>query len=77
MINGKEVKTFESDNGFLAISLPEMSSSEASVEYVGTNLMTVSKIISVITLISIILFIVFTKHKSRIKNIFAIFKRKW
>lgn len=60
MINGKEVKTFESDNGFLAISLPEMSSSEASVEYVGTNLMTVSKIISVITLISIILFIVFT-----------------
>ncbi len=76
MINGKEVKTFESDNGFLAISLPEMSSSEASVEYVGTNLMTVSKIISVITLISIILFIVFTKHKSRIKNIFAIFKRK-
>ena len=76
IINGEEVETFESENGFLASSLPEMSRSELSIEYVGTNLMTVSKIISVITLISIIIYIVYTKDKSRIKNMFAIYKRK-
>ena len=49
MINGKKMKPFESENGFLAISLPEISSSEVLVEYVGTNLMKVAKIISTMT----------------------------
>ena len=75
-INGEKVEAFESENGFLAISLPEMSSSEVSVEYVGTNLMKVSKIISAITLISIILYVMYNKNESRIKRRFAIYKRK-
>ena len=76
MINGEEVETFESENGFLAISLPEMSSSEVSVEYVGTNLMMISKLISAITLISMIVYEIYKKNESRIKRRFAIYKRK-
>ncbi len=76
MINGEEVETFESENGFLAISLPEMSSSEVSVEYVGTNLMMISKLISAITLISMIVYVIYNKNESRIKRRFAIYKRK-
>ena len=76
MIEGEEVKTFESENGFLAISLPEMSSSDVSVEYVGTNLMMVSMIISVVTVISFILYILYKKDKIHIKSMFAICKKK-
>lgn len=60
-INGDKVEGFESENGFLAISLPEMSSSEVVVEYVGTNLMFVSKIISGMTLISITIYEIYKK----------------
>lgn len=60
-INGDEVEGFESENGFLASSLPEMSSSEIVVEYVGTNLMLVSKIISGMTLISIMIYEIYKK----------------
>lgn len=76
VINGQEIECFESENGFLAISLSEISSSEVVVEYVGTNLMFISKIISAITLISIILYVIYTKNKGRIKNRFAIYNRK-
>lgn len=65
MINGKKMKPFESENGFLAISLPEMSSSEVLVEYVGTKLMLVSKIISVMTLISILIYKFYKKIKKK------------
>lgn len=60
-INGDEVEGFDSENGFLAISLPEMSSSEVVIEYVGTNLMFASKIISGMTLISIIIYEIYKK----------------
>ena len=60
-INGDKVEGFESENGFLAISLPEMSSSEVVVEYVETNLMFVSKIISGMTLISITIYEIYKK----------------
>ena len=60
-VNGNEVESFESENGFLAISLPEMSSSEVVVEYVGTNLMFISKIISGMTLISIMIYEIYKK----------------
>ena len=63
IVNGEKVESFESENGFLAVSLPEMSSSEVVVEYVGTNLMTISKIISGMTLISMIVFKIAKKYK--------------
>ena len=61
-IHGEEVESFESENGFLAISLPETSSSEVIVEYVGTNLMAISKIISGMTLISILIYEIYKKN---------------
>ena len=64
-INGDKEEGFESENGFLAISLPEMSSSEVVVEYVGTNLMLVSKIISGMTLISIVIYIIYKKRRGK------------
>lgn len=65
MINGEEVENFESENGFLAICLSEMSSSEVVVEYVGTNLMFISKIISVMTLTTIIVYEIYKKNKRK------------
>lgn len=65
MINGKKMKPFESENGFLAISLPEMSSSEVCVKYVETNLMKVAKIISTMTLISILIYEFYKKIKKK------------
>ncbi len=62
-INGEEIEGFESENGFLATSLPEMSSSEVVVEYVGTNLMFISKMISIMTLIIIIVYEIYKKNK--------------
>ena len=65
MINGKKMKPFESENGFLAISLPEMSSLEVCVKYVETNLMKVAKIISTMTLISILIYEFYKKIKKK------------
>lgn len=64
-VNDEKVENFESENGFLAISLPEISNAEVVVEYVGTNVMFVSKIISVMTFISIIVFKITKKYKRR------------
>ena len=68
MINGKKMKPFESENVFLAISLPEMSSSEVCVKYVETNLMKVAKIISTMTLISILIYEFYKKNKKERYN---------
>ena len=65
MINDEEVETFESENGFLAISLSEIPKSEVDVKYVGTILMTVSKIISGMTLISML---VYEGYRRKIKK---------
>ena len=62
-VNDEKVENFESENGFLAISLPEISNAQVVVEYVGTNVMFVSKIIFVMTLISIIVFKIAKKYK--------------
>lgn len=61
-VDGEEKETFESENGFLAVSLPEITQSEISVNYVGTNLMLVSKIISGVTLICIIIYWIFKRY---------------
>lgn len=61
---------FESENGFLAIFLPETEKSNVIVTYTGTNLMFISKIISSATLIGIILYGIYKKRW------FAIYRKK-
>lgn len=70
MINEEEIKNFESDNGFVAISLPEMEKAEIIVEYTGTSYMYISKIISITTLMFVIVYVSY-KHikKFRIENV--------
>lgn len=63
-IDGEEAETFESENGFLAVSLPEITQLEISVNYEGTNLMLISKIISGVTLICIIGYGIYKKFNS-------------
>lgn len=60
-VNGEEIEGVESEHGFLAISLPETYKSEIVVEYVGTNLMIISKVISGMTLISIMIYEIYKK----------------
>lgn len=64
-INDEEVEGFESEKGFLAISLPEMEKANVIVEYTGTELMFVAKIISGMTLISIM---IYEFYKKKIKG---------
>ena len=61
IVNGEEIECFESEHGFLAISLPETYKAEIVVEYVGTNLMIISKVISGMTLISIIAYEIYKR----------------
>ena len=51
-VNGVKVKTKESDNGFIKINVTEEKSS-VTVAYEGSNLMKISLIISIISLLSI------------------------
>ena len=76
IVDAEEIESFESEHGFLAISWPETYKAEIVVEYVGTNLMMISKLISAITLISMIVYVIYNKNESRIKRRFAIYKRK-
>ncbi len=64
-IDGKEIKNFESENGFLAISLTETSKSEIVIEYVGTKVMFIAKIISIIGLIILIIYVVYEKRETK------------
>ena len=41
------LKTFETENGFVGVSLPEMERGALTVEYEGTTIMKLSAIISV------------------------------
>lgn len=60
-INGKELQTFESEKGFLAGSFTECSNAELIIEYKGTNLMLISKIISGITFVSIVIYVIYKR----------------
>ena len=64
-INNEEIKSFESPNGFLAISLNKLNESIIEVNYEETILMKTSKMISII---GIILFIMYV-NMEEIKNI--------
>lgn len=61
IVNGEQIEGFESEHGFLAISLPETYKAEIVVKYVGTNLMIISKVISGMTLISIIVYEIYKR----------------
>ena len=51
----KILDTFETDYGFVGAYIPENVEGELKVEYKGTNLMKISKIISILGIISLIL----------------------
>lgn len=56
-VSGEEVEAFESDNGFLAISLNEAQDYIITVQYTGTTIMNITKIISVISLLGFVIYI--------------------
>lgn len=59
-LDGKKIETFESENGFLAIELDKSSEAQVlSVEYKGTTLMLISKIISILGIALLLAFIYF------------------
>ena len=60
----QNVTTFESENGFVAIKIPNKNV-KVSVKYTGTLLMKVSYIISILALIALV---VYTCIKKNYKN---------
>ena len=56
-INNEEIKSFESPNGFLAISLNKLNESIIEVNYEETILMKTSKVMSIIGIILFIMYI--------------------
>lgn len=60
-IDGSNISTFESKNGFLAIGLTKMSKSDLKVDYTGTSGMKYSKIFSIISLIMFLIYIKISK----------------
>ena len=57
MVNVEKVSSFESENGFLAISVEPNRKVDITVKYVGTTIMLVSKIISIIGIVILIIYI--------------------
>ena len=63
------IKTFETEKGFVGINIPEVEEAQISVEYTGTALMKISKVISIVgTLILIIRTIIIKKTKRKNKK---------
>lgn len=59
--NNKEIKTFETENGFIGINI--QNSGFLEVEYIGTNISKISKIISLIGVSFFIVYIIIFKKK--------------
>ena len=49
------IKTFETEKGFVGINIPEVEEAQISVEYTGTALMKISKVISAIGILILII----------------------
>lgn len=62
------LETFESSNGFVAVNLPNTESGKITVKYTGTTIMQISYIVSIITFISIVIYFIVVKIKSKLKN---------
>lgn len=64
-----ELEVFESEYGFLAISVPEHTEqAEISVEYKGTVLEKMSFVISLIAIISFIAYVIYNKRKDKLND---------
>lgn len=59
----EKIETTESENGFVQIVLDEDSTGKITVKYTGTTLMKISYIVSFITLVAMIVYLVYTKKK--------------
>lgn len=55
-MNGKKQECFESENGFLAITVKPNQKVDITVKYVGTTIMLISKIISIIGIVILIIY---------------------
>lgn len=55
--DGIIMETFETENGFLGCNIPANEKGKIEVKYTGTNLMNISKIISIITSIIFIIYV--------------------
>lgn len=61
----KELKTYESENGFIEIHLEEsIEAGRIRVEYTGTNIMKISMVISILAFTGIVVYYVLNKQKS-------------
>ena len=67
-VNNEEIAGFESENGFLAISISESSQLDIVVKYTGTNLMMIAKVISGISFLIFIGYIFCDVQNIRIKK---------
>ena len=68
-ISENELEVFESEYGFLAISVPEHTEqAEISVEYKGTVLEKMSFVISLIAIISFIAYVIYNKRKDKLND---------
>lgn len=62
------LETFEYSNGFVAVNLPNTEDGKITVKYTGTTIMQISYIVSIITFISIVIYFIVVKIKSKLKN---------
>lgn len=67
-LNGEDLKISESDNGFLKIDVKDNETGEVSIQYTGTTIMNVTKIISIIAIILFIIYCNKNKIYVMIKN---------
>lgn len=70
-LNGVEIDSFQSPNGLLAISLNKTEQSDIAIHYTGTTIMQLSKILSIISIICFIFYIIFFNTDIQIKNRFC------
>lgn len=62
-VDGSKVKSFESENGFLAVGFGKLAKADLNVEYKGTNGSKVANVLSVISLIAFIGYAIATKFE--------------
>lgn len=63
------LKTFESDNGFVTIQLPEdIAEGEVKVEYKGTKLEKISYTISLVSITIFITYVIYIKRKDKLNE---------
>ena len=57
----QKLEIYESDNGFVATKLPAIDNGMIEIEYNGTIIMKISICVSILTLLSLIIYIVYIK----------------